>query len=93
MFCCKNMSFYVMKYEDDIVKYNNIFDEYGIAIHDGGESIVKICFCPWCGKKLPKSKRDVWFDKLDQMGFENPFEDDIPEEFKSDEWRKNIGML
>ena len=29
----------------------------------------------------------------DQMGFENPFEDDIPEEFKSDEWKKNIGML
>ncbi|MGN0496478.1 MAG: DUF6980 family protein [Lachnospiraceae bacterium] len=82
-----------MECEDNIIKYNNIFDEYGIVIHDEGESKVKIHFCPWCGKKLPKSKRDLWFDILDKMGFENPFEDDIPEEFKSDEWRKNIGML
>lgn len=26
---------------------------YGIIIHDGGESWVAINFCPWCGVRLP----------------------------------------
>ena len=31
---------------------------YGLIIHDGGTSAVTIQFCPWCGSKLPASKRD-----------------------------------
>ena len=27
--------------------------EYGIIVHDGGSSIVRIAYCPWCGSKLP----------------------------------------
>lgn len=26
---------------------------YGIIVHDGGNSVIKIAFCPWCGSKLP----------------------------------------
>jgi hypothetical protein len=27
---------------------------YGIMVHDGGESMVGISHCPWCGTKLPE---------------------------------------
>jgi hypothetical protein len=26
--------------------------DYGIIIHNGGESYAQINFCPWCGSKL-----------------------------------------
>ena len=26
--------------------------EFGIPIHDGGSSHIKISFCPWCGTEL-----------------------------------------
>jgi hypothetical protein len=28
---------------------------YGILIHDGSQSMVTICYCPWCGTELPKT--------------------------------------
>ena len=64
------------------------FDEYGLIIHDGSSSIITISFCPWCGKKLPESKSDLWFDTLEKMGYDDPFTDDIPDEFNSGEWYK-----
>lgn len=78
------------KYDsDDIIYYSLKFDEYGIIIHDGGSSYITIEFCPWCGKRLPNSKRDLWFDKLDELGIENPMENEIPIEFTTDEWWKS----
>ena len=47
--------------EDDhdiIMNYNDVFDEYGIPVYDGGTSVILIEYCPWCGSKLPSSKRD-----------------------------------
>lgn len=73
---------------DVLITYSLKFDEYGIIIHDGGKSSITIDFCPWCGKKLPESKRDEWFDKLEELGFNNPFEQDIPKKFKDDTWYK-----
>ncbi len=74
---------------DNLIYYNNKFDEYGLIIHDGGTSSLHIDYCPWCGTKLPESKRDLWFDTLEQLGFDEPFEQEIPKEFKTDEWYKN----
>lgn len=71
---------------DHLISYSSEFDEYGIIIHDGGSSTIEISFCPWCGSKLPISKRDLWFDTLERLGYDEPFEQDIPEEFKSDKW-------
>ncbi|MGM0924799.1 MAG: DUF6980 family protein [Bacillota bacterium] len=71
---------------DYLIYYNNKFDEYGLIIHDGGSSSLHIDYCPWCGTNLPDSKRDLWFDTLEQLGFDEPFEQDIPNKFKSDEW-------
>jgi len=71
---------------DYLLVYNEQFDEYGIPVRDGGPSMVTIDYCPWCGVKLPGSKRDLWFEELEAMGFDDPWEQDIPEEFKSDRW-------
>lgn len=70
---------------DAIIRYNPKFDEYGIPIKDGGMSRSTLSFCPYCGVKLPESKRDEWFDRLEAMGVD-PWEDDVPEAFKSDTW-------
>ena len=73
---------------DKPVYYYEIFDEYGLIVHDGGQSYITINFCPWCGEKLPETKRDDWFVLLGKLGYGSPFEDEIPEQFKSDAWRE-----
>ena len=74
---------------DVLVSYIPKFDEYGLIIHDGGSSSLQISFCPWCGLRLPDSKRDAWFDKLEALGFDDPSEQGIPEEFNTDAWYRN----
>jgi hypothetical protein len=71
---------------DNLIYYNERFDEYGLIIHDGGNSSLQIDYCPWCGTKLPSSKRDLWFDTLEKLGFDDPFEQDIPKKFNTEEW-------
>jgi hypothetical protein len=74
---------------DVLIDYSEIFDEYGLIVHDGGCSSLDIKFCPFCGTALPESKRDLWFDTLENMGFDDPTEQEIPERFKTNEWHKN----
>lgn len=95
-FCCNRMQIEVTKKctqhalsfdcPDNIVLYLDRFDEYGIIVHDGGRSMIAIAFCPWCGKKLPESKRDEWFGALEKLGFEDPFCEEIPDRFRTSEW-------
>lgn len=73
---------------DVLISYLEKFDEYGIIIHDGGSAVAGIKFCPWCGTKLPESKRDRWFSELEAMGFDDPSEQDIPEKYCSSKWYK-----
>ena len=65
-FCCPTMAYHVsssfdeqgeIKYEDVDVIINKWEDgTFGIPIHDGGPSVVKINFCPWCGSKLNENE-------------------------------------
>jgi hypothetical protein len=71
---------------DCLVHYTPQFDEYGLIVHDGGASCVAISFCPWCGARLPESKRGRWHDELALLGFDDPTEQGIPERFKSEAW-------
>ena len=97
-YCCDKMDFFASnKCEihsnpfdcpDNLIYYNEVFNEYGLIIHDGGESCCVIEFCPWCGSKLPESKRDFWFNELEKLGYLSPFEQEIPEKFKSSKWRE-----
>ena len=94
--CCTQMdealdfscSQHASKYDcpDSLISYSECFDEYGLIIHDGGSSVINISYCPWCGKKLPDSKRDRWFDELESLGFDEPSEQDIPENYKTNKW-------
>lgn len=72
-----------------LITYFPRFDEYSIAVRDGGTSAVAILYCPWCGVRLPESKRDRWFDELKKLGFDDPVTQEIPDEFLTDRWYKN----
>jgi hypothetical protein len=70
---------------DSLVHYTAKFDEYGIIVHDGGSGVVVIHHCPWCGQKLPESKRQRWFTEIDALGLD-PRVDDVPAEYQTDAW-------
>ena len=72
---------------DILVVYDSRFDEYGMPIRDGGTSVISMYFCPWCGTKLPDSKRDKWFEKLSAIGITDTSDQkNIPDDFKTDVW-------
>ncbi len=70
---------------DALIHYAPTFREYGLIVHDGGESSVEIKYCPWCGARLPSPLRDEWFGRLEQLGLEpnSPF---LPKAMQSAEW-------
>jgi hypothetical protein len=70
---------------DALIVYNEIFDEYGIPVHDGGATYVLITNCPWCGTGLPESQRDRWFDETDALGVS---ETDLPLSYRTGGWRR-----
>jgi hypothetical protein len=71
---------------DSLVYFSPEFREYGLIIHDGGHSYVTIQYCPWCGARLPESLRDRWFDEVEALGFHDPEDPHIPEEYRTDAW-------
>ncbi len=66
--CCEEMQrevervcdLHTSRYErpESLISFIRRFCEYGLIIHDGGTSSVRIRFCPWCGTQLPESQRD-----------------------------------
>lgn len=71
---------------DAPVLYTKKFDEYGLKIWDGGNSFILIDHCPWCGQKLSESRRNEWFDQLEKLGIKDPWKDNIPDKYLTDEW-------
>ena len=101
IFCCDDMKNNIFdtsvsksgsadEQEDKTIFYSPRFREYGIPVRDGpggsASSYIQIEYCPWCGKHLPESKRDEWFETLFSLGYYSPMEDDIPEEFLTSAW-------
>lgn len=97
-YCCEDMAKKVLdccnedKKSDDenlVVYYFSNVREYGIPVRNGEvgySSYIMIEYCPWCGKKLPESKRVEWFEALEKLGYDSPFEQDIPDSFKCSDW-------
>ncbi len=93
--CCDSMGYHVKfnctihkdlyKCPDSILKYSDVFDEYGIIIHDGGTSSITISYCPFCGIKLPDSKRDLWYETMESISID-PWDDTIPEPYNQYGW-------
>jgi hypothetical protein len=40
---------------DNVIYFSKSSGEYGLIIHDGGSSFLKINFCPFCGILLQKN--------------------------------------
>lgn len=75
---------------DVLVSYSPRFNEYGLIVHDGGFSVMCISFCPWCGFKLPESLRERWFAELEALGFDEPWDQEVPERYLTDAWYRAI---
>lgn len=97
--CCEDMenNTYCVEHELDkkcveekSIYYVSKYDEYGIPVRDGEEgssmSYIEIKYCPWCGKKLNGSKREEWFTILEELGYDEPLEQDIPIQFETSKW-------
>ena len=72
-----------------MIYFSARFREYGIPVKNCekiASSYITINVCPWCGKRLPSSKRDEWFDRLRKMGYNSPLSQKIPSQFESDDW-------
>jgi hypothetical protein len=70
--------------DGNLVSYDERFDCYELKVSQNVSQ--QIYFCPWCAEKLPASRRDEWFDRLEAVGVD-PMRDPVPELFKSAAWR------
>jgi len=81
--------------ENKVVCYSPRFREYGIPVAYGkGESVssyILIEHCPWCGRRLPASKREQWFEELEKQGYESPLSEEIPERYLTSAWYAGEG--
>lgn len=75
---------------EHLVRYVPNFDEYGLIVHDGGASYVDIAYCPWCGTKLPRSKRERWWAEMERLGVD-PWTETPPPEYQTDAWYRSAG--
>jgi hypothetical protein len=62
------------------------WDEYRFPMSYDGYSATPIRHCPWCGHRLPDSKRSLWYERLESLGYSDPGNEDLPDEFGTDEW-------
>ncbi len=85
VFECENHSD-LIDCNDAIVVYDSQCDQY--LINDPRPAQTIISNCPWCGVELP-DKIDQWFKELQELGFDDPLNQDIPERYKSDAWYRN----
>jgi hypothetical protein len=69
-----------------LIKYFSKFDEYYLTL-PRARGVMVLRFCPWCGKKLPDSRRQQWMDEMDKLNIPDPlFSEAIPRVYQSDEW-------
>ncbi|RHZ35264.1 DUF6980 family protein [endosymbiont GvMRE of Glomus versiforme] len=97
-FCCNFLQLRLEK-DDSRLHYDRVLREFYIErIYDSSSAHV-IKNCPWCGKKFPKELRSEWFNILEkeyniepEVGKNGEWVDNVPKEFKSDEWWKKRGL-
>lgn len=66
-YCCKMMRYQAtykcerhdspFKCPDNVIYHYRRDNSYGIIVHDGGESVIEIKYCPWCGASLNREKQ------------------------------------
>jgi len=92
--CCMTMHYELLS-DYKILEYSSKWREYGVTIHNSS-TIMLMDYCMCCGKKLPESLRNKWFDILEEeYKLESPISSDkkkVPAEFLTDEWWKKRGL-
>ena len=72
---------------DTPIRFIPEFREYGLICQgEDNRARQTIHYCPWCGARLPNSLKDQWFESLEKLGIDDPWDQDIPDEFKTEEW-------
>ena len=91
--CCSKMAYYISKPtlwasqgRNRVLDWIAQWNEYHIPVSYDGNSSTIIDYCPWCSSKLTESKRRLWYETLYSLGFDDPGQQDIPDEFNSDKW-------
>ncbi|HEX6418921.1 MAG TPA: hypothetical protein VFZ77_10510 [Acidimicrobiales bacterium] len=90
--CCEGMRRHVQAVTEPAalaaagrpVLYDVVFDEYALA-GACGPGAPPLAFCPWCGARLPASKRDLWFRELARRGLD-PDDPALDDRYRSDAW-------
>jgi hypothetical protein len=67
---------------DRPIVYDPVFDEFRMA--GAATPSPPLGRCPWCDRAFGPSRRDAWFERLEQLGL-SP-DDDLPPELLSDHW-------
>ena len=99
-YCCDKMDYYVdqsLKEEHELIRYEPESRDYYLILHGKNFGMYSgIDYCPWCGKKLPKSLEKEWCKVIkEKFGLDNVFAEEweeLPKEFKTDEWWKKRGL-
>jgi hypothetical protein len=94
--CCEDMGHTLLENRTDI-GYCPKYREYYVRRKKDKNIVLSLWYCPWCGKKLPKSLRVKWFKLLEkEHGLDDPWsleqEKLVPEEFMTDQWWKKRGL-
>ena len=91
--CCLNLAFAISapifiehQGENPIIQWSAMWNEYRIPVPLQGYSSTRISHCPFCGAVLPESKQELWFETLYGLGYYDPGEEDIPDEYTTDAW-------
>jgi len=91
--CCLDMAWFISspvewdgQPPNPVIQWISSWNEYRIEISHSGTTAIRISYCPWCGTRLPAPKADLWFETLYKLGYGDPGNDDIPEEFQTDRW-------
>src|SRR5438132_13036054 len=73
--CCLTMAYNICHGVNDeegnlheFIHYFGEWNEYRL----NGPVATLIDYCPWCGKQLPESKQDLWYQTLYSLGYNDP---------------------
>ena len=67
---------------DRPVVYDSVFDEHRMV--GAAATSPPLSHCPWCDHAFGPSRRDAWFQRLDQLGL-TP-DHDLPADLLSGDW-------
>ena len=101
-YCCTNLEVSTERKEIVYDKPSGCFWFYFKRDYEDSYGLYRLGYCPFCGVKLPKDRKgidengnDPYTDALEEaVGKEycDIKEDEIPEEFKTDEWWRKRGL-